>query len=93
MVAAGGDGTVSAVASALVGGRVPLGVLPLGTLNHFAQDNGIPLDPKEAAKIIIAFNVTDNAILDLEKCTKKLVIFPDGHILTKTIPIATLIGG
>jgi diacylglycerol kinase family enzyme len=44
VIAAGGDGTVSAVASALAGGQTPLGVLPLGTLNHFAKDIGIPLD-------------------------------------------------
>src|SRR5687768_2776049 len=36
VVAAGGDGTVSAVASTLAGGQIPLGVLPLGTMNHFA---------------------------------------------------------
>src|SRR5688572_3378492 len=38
VVAAGGDGTVSAVATALHGGTIPMGVLPLGTLNHFAKD-------------------------------------------------------
>jgi diacylglycerol kinase family enzyme len=49
VVAGGGDGTVNAVASALVGTQCALGVLPVGTLNHFAKDLGIPLDIVEAA--------------------------------------------
>jgi diacylglycerol kinase family enzyme len=42
VVAGGGDGTINAVASALAGTDTVLGVLPLGTLNHFAKDLGIP---------------------------------------------------
>src|SRR5688572_19844228 len=41
VVMAGGDGTMSAGAAALAGGDCPMGVLPLGTLNHFARDLGI----------------------------------------------------
>jgi diacylglycerol kinase family enzyme len=52
IVAAGGDGTVSSVASHLVNTDVPLGVLPLGTLNHFAKDLNIPLDLSDAIKLI-----------------------------------------
>ena len=44
IVAGGGDGTVSAVAGKLAGTDTPLGVLPMGTLNHFAKDTGIPLN-------------------------------------------------
>jgi diacylglycerol kinase family enzyme len=43
---------VSAVASALAGSDVPLGVLPLGTLNHFARDLGISLDLEQAVRDI-----------------------------------------
>jgi diacylglycerol kinase family enzyme len=50
VVAGGGDGTVSAVASLLAGTEKPLGVLPLGTLNHFAKDLGVPLDLLGAAR-------------------------------------------
>jgi YegS/Rv2252/BmrU family lipid kinase len=54
VVAGGGDGTVSAVASALIGTDIALGVLPLGTLNHFAKDLNIPLDIDEAIANIVA---------------------------------------
>ncbi len=57
VVAAGGDGTVSAVAAHLAGTGVPLGVLPLGTLNHFAKDLGIPLE-LDAAVAVIARGTT-----------------------------------
>jgi diacylglycerol kinase family enzyme len=57
VVAAGGDGTVSAVASALTGSETALGVLPIGTLNHFARDIGMPLDSEEAVAAICSGEV------------------------------------
>jgi len=52
IVTAGGDGSVSAAASVVAGTDAALGVLPLGTLNHFAKDLGIPLDLAEAAAVL-----------------------------------------
>lgn len=52
LAAGGGDGTIRAVASTLAGGDRPLAVLPLGTLNHFARDLGIPTDLEEAVRLI-----------------------------------------
>jgi diacylglycerol kinase family enzyme len=52
VVAAGGDGTVSAVAGALAGTDKALAVLPMGTLNHFAKDLGVPLALDAAARAI-----------------------------------------
>jgi YegS/Rv2252/BmrU family lipid kinase len=54
VVVGGGDGTISAAAAALVGTDTLLGILPLGTLNHFARDLAIPTDLAEAAKLIAA---------------------------------------
>lgn len=52
IVAGGGDGTVNAIASNLAGLPTALGVVPLGTLNHFARDSGVPIDPAEALNAI-----------------------------------------
>ena len=58
IVAAGGDGTVNAVASALVDTDVPLAVLPTGTLNHFARDLGLPGDVGECIRVAVAGKTT-----------------------------------
>lgn len=52
VVAGGGDGTISCAAGALAGGERPLGIVPLGTLNHLARDAGIPTDLDEAVALI-----------------------------------------
>ena len=52
IVAGGGDGTISAVAAALAGTGKALGILPMGTLNHFAKDLGLPRDLAAAVATI-----------------------------------------
>jgi len=54
LVAAGGDGTIGTAAAALAGTGRALGIVPLGTLNHFARDAGIPLDLEGAVAVIAA---------------------------------------
>ncbi len=54
IVAGGGDGTINCVAGALLGTGKRLGVLPLGTLNHFARDLGIPPALDAAAATVAA---------------------------------------
>lgn len=52
LIAAGGDGTVSGVAAALVSSSVALGIFPLGTANSIARALGIPTDLEEAVRIL-----------------------------------------
>lgn len=52
LVAAGGDGTVNAVAARAIAAGLPLGVLPTGTLNHFARDLGLGEDLEAAVAAI-----------------------------------------
>jgi diacylglycerol kinase family enzyme len=44
VMAGGGDGTISAAAAKLMGGKKALAVLPAGTMNLFARSIGVPLD-------------------------------------------------
>ena len=55
VIAGGGDGTINEVATALVerGGKMALGILPLGTANDFATSVGIPQDLASALKLAI----------------------------------------
>jgi diacylglycerol kinase family enzyme len=53
LVAGGGDGTINTAASELVDRDIPLGVIPLGTLNHFAKDLSIPLELDDAARVVL----------------------------------------
>lgn len=56
VVGAGGDGTLNAIASHLIGTAVVFGVLPFGTLNHFAKDVGIPTDLDAALSTLMTGN-------------------------------------
>ncbi len=53
VVAGGGDGTINSVTSQLLKTKKTLGVLPLGTMNHFAKDLHIPLELEAAVDTII----------------------------------------
>jgi diacylglycerol kinase family enzyme len=55
---AGGDGSICAAAQAIADKDVELAVLPGGTLNHFAGDHGIPLDPAEYLTVAVGTKTT-----------------------------------
>ncbi len=71
IVAGGGDGTVSSVAGALAHSKIPMGVLPMGTLNHFAKDLGLPTNLEQAVKIIAQGNTKP---IDLAKVNHRTFI-------------------
>ncbi|HYR12426.1 MAG TPA: diacylglycerol kinase family protein, partial [Longimicrobium sp.] len=53
VIVAGGDGTLTAAAVAMAGRDVALGVVPAGTLNHFAHDQRLPMDPAAALEVAL----------------------------------------
>ena len=53
VVAAGGDGTINAVAQATLGSGCAFGVLPQGTFNYFSRTHGIPSDTAEALQVLL----------------------------------------
>lgn len=52
IVAAGGDGTISAVASVLCGTDAVMGIIPLGTFNYFARSLDIPVEIPQAVRLV-----------------------------------------
>jgi diacylglycerol kinase family enzyme len=55
VVAVGGDGTLNTVAQAAHAVGCAMGVVPQGTFNYFARTHGIPADPAEAARLLLAW--------------------------------------
>lgn len=66
IIASGGDGTVSAVAAAVVETDIPLGIIPRGTANAFATSLEIPTSIEQACATILTGNkrVVDAAYCD-----------------------------
>ena len=57
VVAAGGDGTINAVAQQVLGSGCAFGVLPQGTFNYFGREHGIPEDTTAALQVLLAGHV------------------------------------
>ena len=62
VVAAGGDGTINAVAAAVLRSGCPFGVLPQGTFNYFGRVNAIPQDAQAAAAALLNASVVPVAV-------------------------------
>ena len=71
IVAGGGDGTINAVTSELLDSNKTLGVLPLGTMNHFAKDLHIPIDLEGAVETIINGHIAE---IDLAEVNGRIFV-------------------
>src|SRR5467141_99639 len=72
IVAAGGDGTVNQVVNGLAGSSVTLGLLPIGTMNVFATELGLPVHDLEFCWSIVKSNSTRS--VDLPKANQKFFV-------------------
>ena len=95
ILACGGDGTVSAVAGALAGTGIPLGILPRGTANAFAAALGIPTDLMAACDTILAGHTH---VVDAARCNDVPMIllaglgFEAGMVDRATRELKTMLG-
>src|SRR5207244_9908828 len=72
IVAAGGDGTINEVVNGLAGANVTLGLLPIGTMNVFATELGLPVHDLEFCWSIVKSNSTRS--VDLPKANQKFFV-------------------
>ena len=100
VIAAGGDGTIHAVASGLIRREGALGIIPLGTMNNLARSLGIPLSV-EAACAIIAWGETrsidvgqinEQTFLEVAGVGFEASLFPAGEEIKKAGLISTVRG-
>jgi diacylglycerol kinase (ATP) len=66
IVASGGDGTVSRVASGILGSNAALGIVPLGSTNIIAKSLGIPANVRDAIKLVLASS--PRQFIDVGRC-------------------------
>jgi diacylglycerol kinase (ATP) len=85
VVAAGGDGTVSAVIDGLIGSSVPLGIIPAGTGNLIAHELNIPLAIEDAVALITGAHVFRK--IDTMRIGKRV------YILNASVGISASIAG
>jgi YegS/Rv2252/BmrU family lipid kinase len=75
LIASGGDGTISAIAEALIGKNIPLGIIARGTANGFANALGIPTTIAPACETILSGNTRT---VDIGLCNGKPMLLLAG---------------
>ncbi|HEY5792242.1 MAG TPA: diacylglycerol kinase family protein [Chthoniobacterales bacterium] len=88
IVAAGGDGTVNEVVNGIGESGVPLGILPVGTMNVFAMELGIPPGLEEAWRVIDQGRVRE---IDLPVCNGEFFVQLGGVGLDAEVVKATTV--
>lgn len=76
LVAIGGDGTVADCAHALAEAQVPLAVMPGGSTNITAREQGVPVSPQRAARLIFGANATRR--IDAALCDERIFLHMAG---------------
>jgi diacylglycerol kinase (ATP) len=72
IVAAGGDGTINEVVNGLAGTQATLGLLPIGTMNVFATELGLPVNDLEGCWEIVQREHT--RAVDLAQANRKFFV-------------------
>lgn len=100
VIAAGGDGTIHAVASGLVWCESTLGIIPLGTMNNLAHSLGIPLSVEAACAVLAqgetrsidVGQINEQTFLEVAGVGLEASLFPAGEEFKKTGLLSTVRG-
>jgi len=100
MIAAGGDGTVHAVASGLIKRESRLGIIPLGTMNNLARSLGIPNAVEEACALIgtgethaiDVGKINGQVFIEVAGIGLEAALFPAGEAIKKLNIVSTVRG-
>ncbi len=100
VIAAGGDGTIHAVAKGLVGTRSALGIIPTGTMNNLARSLSIPETIEAACAVIVqgetrtidAGDVNGQVFFEVAGIGLEAKLFPAGEELKAPGLLSTLRG-
>jgi len=100
VIAAGGDGTIHAVANGLVGTQSTLGIIPTGTMNNLARSLNIPVTipaacvaiAKGETRLIDVGKINEQIFLEVAGIGFEASLFPAAEEIKKLGLLTTLNG-